>query len=202
MSLDPKFLRQHYAALSDQALLEIKRDDLVDVARQCYDEELRQRRFPPAVTLSPSAIAFASPPPVAPQEPDWQTEAVEVYGVTAKAGTSEGPYVAEARQALEAAGIPCRLQVQDEPEHVRPPARQWRLLVPGTFNQRAASILDRDIFNSEFEAEWKTLLETFPDEKVLEMNPRDVFCGLVDRLERVTRVYKAEMARRGLRIQP
>jgi hypothetical protein len=45
MQIDPEEFRKHYASLSDDALLEINRDELVDVAQQCYDEELTSRGF-------------------------------------------------------------------------------------------------------------------------------------------------------------
>ena len=57
---------------------------------------------------------------------------------------------------------------------------------------------DRDILNEEFEAEWKTLLETLSDEDLRGMKPEIAFCGLFDRVERVTRAYEEEMARRRL----
>jgi len=38
-------LRQHYASLSDEGLLEIDRDELTAVAQTCYDEELEQRNL-------------------------------------------------------------------------------------------------------------------------------------------------------------
>jgi hypothetical protein len=59
--------------------------------------------------------------------------------------------------------------------------------------------LDRDIYNDEFEAEWKTHLETFSDKELRAMNPQVVFCGLFDRLERAKNAYAEELARRKLR---
>jgi hypothetical protein len=69
-------------------------------------------------------------------------------------------------------------------------------MVPGDLNLRATSVLERDIFNTDFEAEWKTHLEMLSDEDVRAMDPREVFCGLFDRVERVTRSYEEEIARR------
>jgi len=43
MPIDPDEFRRHYASLSDEGLLEIERDELVEIAQQCYDEELAQR---------------------------------------------------------------------------------------------------------------------------------------------------------------
>jgi hypothetical protein len=50
----------------------------------------------------------------------------------------------------------------------------------------------------EFEADWKSHLETLSDEDLRAMNPEAAFCGLFDRVERVNRVYDEEIARRGL----
>jgi hypothetical protein len=35
MQVDPEYLRQHYDSLSDEALLAIKRSDLVEIAQKC-----------------------------------------------------------------------------------------------------------------------------------------------------------------------
>jgi hypothetical protein len=59
--------------------------------------------------------------------------------------------------------------------------------------------LERDIFNAEFEAEWKTHLEALSDEEHDAMTPQSAFCGLFDRVDRVTKAYDREIARRGLR---
>jgi hypothetical protein len=60
------------------------------------------------------------------------------------------------------------------------------------------SVLDRDIFNADFEAELKTHMEMLSDEELRVMEPRYAFCGLYDRLERIGRAYDEELARRGL----
>ena len=76
---------------------------------------------------------------------------------------------------------------------------RWRLMVPGKLNLRAASVLERDIFNAEFEAGWKMRLEEFSDEELREMNPQVAFCGLFDRIARVNKAYEEEIARRRMR---
>ena len=43
MQLSIENLRRHYASLSDEALREIDRSELVEAARACYDHELAQR---------------------------------------------------------------------------------------------------------------------------------------------------------------
>jgi hypothetical protein len=196
MAVDVEYLRQHYAALSDEALLAIDRAELVDSARKCFDEEFGRRELNTRRT-----VRRAEPRPKAPspQEPDWHEEAAEVYSrVDSHCGPS--PEVMSAREALEAAGIPCHLEESVIPEDrsVTPEQHQWRVMVPGKLNMHAASILDRDLFNADIEANWKNHLETLSDEEVLAMDPAEVFCGLFDRIERVTRAYDEEIARRKL----
>jgi hypothetical protein len=43
MNVDEGDFRRGYAELSDEGLLSINREELVDVARRCYDEELARR---------------------------------------------------------------------------------------------------------------------------------------------------------------
>ncbi len=134
-------------------------------------------------------------------KPEWLTDAAEVLSRADLPGAVPAADIVDARDVLEAAGIPCYLDLSEIPEEQHsspPPTHLWRLMVPGNLNLRATSVLDRDMFNQEFEAEWKTLLETLSDEELRGMNPRLAFCGLFDRVERVTRSYEEEIARRRL----
>jgi hypothetical protein len=63
----------------------------------------------------------------------------------------------------------------------------------------ATNILDRDIFNDEFEALWRTHLEMLTDQELSEAAPREIFCGLFDKIQRVVTAYSGELSRRGLR---
>lgn len=215
MPVDPEYLRQHYASLSDEALLAVKREDLVETAQNCYDEELGRRKLAsrkgvrradrgdvtPAPPDADEKTEVDVEPPGAADKPDWLEEAAEVYSQVDLPGTASAVDVADARGVLEAAGIPCyvdRPEIADEKSVFAEPTLRWRLMVPGSLNLRATSVLDRDIFNAEFEAEWNTYLETLSDEELRAMNPEAVFCGLFDRVERVTRAYDEEIARRGL----
>jgi hypothetical protein len=47
MQIDPEDFKRHYALLSDEALLEIDRDELVEAARPYYDAELTERKLEP-----------------------------------------------------------------------------------------------------------------------------------------------------------
>ena len=190
MPIDPKYLREQYASLSDEALMAINRADLVETAQRCYDDELARRRV-------------TRPAPGEDDKPDWLEDASEVFSRVDRPGALPADDIADARDALQAEGIPCYLDLAELPKAEEapapnPPTHVWRVMVPGNLNLRATSVLDRDIFNADFEAEWKTHLETLSDDEVLEMNPEVVFCGLFDRVERVSRAYDEEIARRKL----
>jgi hypothetical protein len=194
MQLDTEFLRQHYAAMSDEELREISREDLVEAARQIYDDEIAGRIAP-----EPAAVRRSSGPKDEEVEIDWLDDAAEAYSSYARPGTtdpSEGSV--DARDALEVAGIPCHLELVEEPEQEDRMRFRWRVLVPGKLIHRATSVIDRDIFNAEFEAQWKAHLEMLSDEELHVMEPQYAFCGLYDRLERINRAYDEELQRRGL----
>jgi hypothetical protein len=206
MAVDPEFLRQQYASLSDQALLEMDRAGLVPVAQKIYDAEVSQREIQahaPARAASPaSSKARAAAAPLADdEEPDWLDDAAEVFSYAQPTGGAPSDDALQARDALEAAGIPCYLERSELPEEktVTPARILWRLLVPGELNLEAASTLDRDIFNDDFEANWKTHLEALTDDELAAVHPQDAFCGLFDRVDRVLNTYAAERARRGLK---
>jgi hypothetical protein len=217
MELDPEYLRRHYDSLSDEALLAVDRNELVELAQTVLDEEvarrgLAQRRAARRTHTSQSLPTQMDSPDGEPQEdgeprgpgdkPGWLEDAAEVYSRTVFTRTAPAPDAANARDVLEAAGIPCYLDLSEIPQEnsaAPEPTHQWRLMVPGEMNLRATSVLERDIFNAEFEADWKTHLETLSVADLRTMNPEVVFCGLFDRVERVIRVYDEEIARRGLK---
>jgi len=221
MQVDIAYLRRQYSALSDEALLAINRADLVEAAQQCYDAELDSR----GLTRTPIAKRAAEKPKPAPEpdsqldpdddqgtyllvddgeEPDWLPDAAEVLSAYTLPGQTATADLAEARGVLEAEGIPCHLEALEEVDQPvsTPTVRQRvRLLVPGEMNLRAASILDRDLYNKDFETDWKGHLDQLSDEELRAMHPERVFCGLYDRIERIHRVYSEELARRGLRAE-
>lgn len=214
MQLDTEFLRQHYASLSDDALLAIDRTELVEAARNILDLEVNRRNLAlpedvddvQADRLDGEADGDESPGDremyTAGDEPEWLEDAAEVYAHAVHSETALAPDAVKARDALAAAGIPCFLELCEiPPEKSLQPygTHRWRLMVPGDLNMHAASVLDREIFNPDFETEWKAHLENLSDEDLRAMEPKVVFCGLFDRIARVNRVYASEMARRGIR---
>jgi hypothetical protein len=204
MAINPKYLREQYAALSDDALRAINRADLVTAAQKCYDEEVRRRKDADRISapedLPDDSLEFDNEPAQDGDKPGWLTEGAEVFSRVDQPGAPPAADLADARDALEDAGISCYLDLSETPadDTPRPPMRLWRLMVPGELNLRATSVLDRDIFNQQYEDDWKTLLETFSEEELGEMKPEVVFCGLFDRVERVIRAYDEELARRKL----
>ncbi len=199
MPVDLEYLRRHYASLSDEALRELDRSELVETAQKCYDEELARREPLRLTKLFNQTADLESQVLDGDNNLEWLGDASEVFSQVDRAGAVPAPDIANARTALEAAGIPCHLELSDPPEEEPPPQRSvrlWRLMVPGNLNQRAASILERDIFNAEFEAEWKIHLEMLSDEELRSMDPKVAFCGLFDRVEHVTRAFDEEIARR------
>jgi hypothetical protein len=198
MQVNPEHLRRHYDSLSDEELRAIRRTDLTDIARQIYDAEVERRGF--SLTRAKATRASQDRSVEAP-EPDWLDEAAEAYSVFDHPGKEAAANVAHARGVLEAAGIPCHVEFSDAPEEkstTPPPSHLWRLLVPGNLSLQAASTLERDIFNQEFEAGWRAHLEALSDSELLAATPETVYCGLYDRIERAVAAYEEEIARRGL----
>jgi|SRR5579859_197423 len=215
MQLDPEYLRQHYDSLSDEALLAVDRNELVEMAQKILDEEVARRDLAPLrgtrrthiISTQPDPIGeveFDAQPAGAGDKPAWLEDAAEVYSYADLPGTPPAAEAENAREVLEAARIPCALdfcEISQEASATPEPAHRWRLMVPGKLNLLATSVLEREIFNLDFEADWKTHLEALSDEDVLAMNPQVAFCGLFDRIERVNRVYDEELARRKLKSQ-
>ncbi len=62
MKVNIEDIRRQYAELSDEGLYEIDREDLVDLARRCYDEELARRKITPPPAAAPEVEAPAHIP--------------------------------------------------------------------------------------------------------------------------------------------
>jgi hypothetical protein len=206
MKLDTEFLRQHYAAMSDDELAATERADLVEGAQRLFDEEVARRkasesprpsrqRYQPEAEGEPAEALLDEDS----LEEDWLDDAAEAYSRYVARGTEPAPEAAQARDVLAAAGIPCLLELFEEPEQDEQLQYRWRVMVPGKLIHRAMSVLDRDIFNADFEAELKTHLELLSDEELRVMDPEYAFCGLYDRIERINRAYDEELERRQLK---
>ena len=196
MQVDPEQLRQLYESLSDEELLAVGRADLIEAAQKYYDAELNRREL----TVHLQEPDDVDEVPDVEIGPDWLEDAAEVYSWTAFAQDPLPPEAFETRDVLEAAGIPCLLKLGEIPKDpYSKRTHSWKLLVPGQLNMRAASIVDRDIFNQKFEDYWSAHLQELSDKELLSMSPKAIFCGLFDKVERVTRAYANEVARRRLK---
>ena len=208
-------MRRHYASLSDEALIALDLAELIETAQRLYDEELAGRGLTPrqepesfagpddgATSLDQPGqvedaggeLAVDAGPP-----PDWLEDAACACAFAMDAGTLYGSDAAKARAVLRAAGIPCHITVNemDPPANVDPrPRYEYCVMVPGALNLHATSVLDREIFNSKQEADWRTHLEALSDEELCALNPETFCAGLLDRVTRLRRAFNDESARR------
>jgi hypothetical protein len=199
LKTDTVYLRRHYASLSDEALLDVDETDLVEDARQIYDTELAQRGLTRQETRDDDdQDSEASPIDRAgDRKPDWLGDAAVAARYSASPGRNSTDDALEARDALEAAGIPCYLSTTwVDPPPVAEPRKELRLMVPGNLNFEAESVLDMEIFNREAEAMWKTHLQALSDEELSAVDLQLVFAGRRDWIERVTAAYREELAQR------
>ena len=189
MKIDPQDLRRQYAALSDQALLALDRTQLIEIARQCYDEELASRGLTPRRRAESSAApdGDAAPLDVAGDgvelddgdgpSLDWLEEAACACTFASNPGSDAASEAANARDVLDAAGIPCQIsyETMDPGSTDSPPRYEYRLMVPGALNLWATSVLDREIFNPEIEAEWRTHLQALSSEELRALTPEKIW---------------------------
>ncbi len=204
MSVDLKSLRRHSADLSDEALAEIDRNDLVDAARQCYDEELGRRQPAAEPEPEPAAPAVATEERVAAAgtdgEPAWLPDAAVACAFVVHRGMPYCEQAANACAVLDGAGIPCHVRVQEQDEESK--NSLYEVLVPGALALHATSILDRDLYNAQQEEAWRVHLAQLSNEDFQMLDP-DIFCaGWLDRAERLTRAYNEELMRRKKALTP
>ena len=103
-------------------------------------------------------------------------------------------------EALQAAEIPCWItETEEEADAHTPPRKTLSVMVPGALIMHATSIVDRDVFNDEYEFEWRTHLESLSDKEFSTLDPKLICAGMLDRVARITKSYTAEMKRRDLK---
>ena len=195
MQVTPEELRQYYASVSDEMLLEIDPASLTDAARRCYESEFAKRG------LSPDAVPLPAKEYVEESfevEPDWMEYAACPCSFTAVPGSNPALDAERARDVLRAAGIPCHLSVAALDPRSEQVQRfdEYRALVPASLNLKAISVLDKEIFNADLEADWRAHFAELSDEELRALNPEIICAGWLDRVERLTRAYTDEIARR------
>lgn len=134
MQVDLDDFRRRYAELSDEALLELSRDDLVDLARDCYDAELARRGLRRA----------SSSPPATEVQDHRELAEVAVFSSSSEADL--------ARSLLESAAIPCYFENEFAGRTLRV-SDGFRLFVPATLLENAREILDAPVSDEELIAQ-------------------------------------------------
>lgn len=137
MDVSQADFRQHYELLSDEALLEINAEDLVDVARQCLEEEIANRGL--------NAAAADVPEEVAAESLTGEEEPGEVLIAT----FTNGDELNLARGLLQIAEIPSRV---DNPLAVMG-GMELRLFVPVAYEEHALEVLAVEISDEELAAQ-------------------------------------------------
>lgn len=201
MKIDREDLRRHYASLSDEELAAVDPDELTELARGVYEEEIGSRNPQPEESEVERGFVeeedtFDEHAMIEPdgEEPEWLPDASVACGFTAYPGGDHAARAAHARAALTDAGIPSFLVVQppDEPGAYS----QLNVMVPGGLYLHAASVLDKEIFNDELEPSWRNHFEALSDKELRAVNPQVICAGLQDRIDRLKRAYADELARR------
>jgi hypothetical protein len=191
-------LRQHYASLSDEELENVNPGDLTEEAQQVFKAEINQR-----------GISLQQATPVIEQEDtEWEQEDTTAEADDGEtfvacsyvdsAGSTAATDAEEAYRVLKAAGIPCRIEV-NEVETGRPDGGtqiERQVVVPSALTLHATSVLDREIFNPQLETDWRTHLESLTDDQLRSLNVEEICAGLLDRASRLRKTYLHEIQRR------
>lgn len=144
MQIDPDEIRQRFDQLSDEGLLAINRNELIELAQQYYDAEISRR----GLKTTPSAAAEES-----------ATE--ELVPLATFVSLEEANLV---RALLESADIPAKLE--NELSSAWTGIGGLRLMVPASFLKQAEEILVAQISEDDLiaQAEASESLEADPDE--------------------------------------
>jgi len=155
VEVTPEDFRRHFELLSDAALLETNREDLVEMARLCFDEEVSRRGLD-VTDDSPEIAGQAS------EAQPGNDEGLVLIGTFVS-----GDEVNLVRGLLESASIP---------SHVVNPLGslagiEFRLMVPAAFEEQAMEVLDMQISDEELaaQAEAAAMFEADPEEEEEEL---------------------------------
>jgi hypothetical protein len=129
--------RRHFELLSDAALLETNREDLVEIARGCYDEEVERR----GLNSPPESDAAAQEAVAHQASPGEELVLIATYNIPEEASLARG--------LLDSAEIPYHL----ENEFAALGGFQLRLMVPAAFEAEALEVLEAEISDEELAAQ-------------------------------------------------
>ena len=200
MKIDRADLERHYASLSEEGLREIHLDDLTDQARNCFVAELRARNLPVSWShAEPEAdTKMADGDELDEQDLDHS----DPPGLVTVHTFFDAGDAAEARNALENAGIECVLEgVASKPS--RGPS-QFQLRVDPQHRVRAENVLAECVFNPVREQTFQTHFESLNDEELFTLDLSSFVAESRRNRDLITRVrvtYRHELERRGLPIR-
>jgi hypothetical protein len=195
MKIDRRELGRHYASLSNEELQSIDPDELTETALVIYDLEIKRRGLSEKPSdLKELEVCVGS---VEGPAPDWHQDAVLACSFASSHGAAAVEKAARAQAVLQAAGIPNQIEVtREENGDGSSASDELNVTVPLAQALHAAAVLDRDLFNEEYEAEWRAHLKMLSDKNLSRLNP-EIFCaGLQDRLARIKKAYAEEIAAR------
>jgi hypothetical protein len=198
VQIDPESLRRHYSSVSDEELLALNRDDLIEMAQKCWDEEVERRGLDEQQESDAASDDEAGETKAFFEgnvDADWIDEAVCACSFVGNPG---GSPACDAVKVLDDAGIPCEVTAVEISSALdRHLAEyEYRVMVPAPLNLKARSILDKEIFNPQLEADWRLHFQSLTDRELGELNPSVICAGLVDRITRLKRAYNDEVTRR------
>ncbi len=138
MQVNPEDFRRRFENLSDDALLEIVRDDLTEVARDFYDAELAKRG------LTPQVQPGASVPIPTEKSPEGDLELAAEFGSSQE--------MAVARSLLRASGIPSYVQA-DFSGILAATEEDTKLYVPASYLEQAQELLATPLSEEDLAAQ-------------------------------------------------
>jgi hypothetical protein len=139
VKVDADDFRRVYESLNDEALLAVKRDELVEVAQQCYDVEVANRG------LAASADAAAAPAPGSAEAAGEELVEVAIF--------TDADDARLARDLLQSADIPAYLAADAKlPGNMSAPSG-FRLSVAPSLLEQAREVLDSRISDEELAAQ-------------------------------------------------
>jgi hypothetical protein len=145
--------RRVYESLNDEALLAVKRDELVELAQQCYDVEVAAR----GLAARDDAAAV-----VPPGNPEAAGDGEELVEVATFADVDEARL---ARDLLQSAEIPSYLATDPKlPGNMSVPGG-FRLSVPPSLLEQAREVLDTQVSDEELAAQAEAAAEHEPVEE-------------------------------------
>jgi hypothetical protein len=204
LQIDLKALRRHYSSLSDDELLALNRDELIETAQKCYDEELERRGLNQAQEseVPSNEHEYMETSEEIGVHPDWLEDGACVCAFGSQPGGSAASDADHAYRTLQDAGVPCEVSVVEVAAATgdQPAQHEYRVMVPAALNLKATSILDIQVFNPQLEADWRTHFASLTDSELGALKPDVICAGLVDRIARLKKVYNDEISRRFRRL--